>query len=235
MNKVSIIIGLILLSVFQSCNTNTICNDPGKKPFVKALNRMFTVHNLTDHFPKSWDDCSLRTNQWSSRYCCSEDDSLFQNFSCLGVFVDNLSLTQIDSLENTIEYKDRFDFKNSKHLKINFFYLEEENSYKQVFFDTTKAPIYDFREADFNLGIIPDSVFSWTPYGHCYLRDDKEILPFDLMIYIIDAQSGNFWKNKESADNEPRPILPQKWKHGYSRGIGISRSCSRVCWWVMAW
>lgn len=235
MNKISFLIGMIIIYVCQSCNIKTRCNDPGKEPFVKAFQRMYLIQNLTDHFPKSWDDYSLRTERWSSRYCCSEEEGERQSFSCLGVFVDNLSLTKIDSLENTIEYKDRFDFKNTKSLKINFFYLEDEDSYRQAFFDTIKAPIYDFREADFNLGIIPDSVFSWTPYGYYYVRDDKEILPLDLRIYIVDARPGNFWKNKEQAEKEPRPILPNKWKHGYSRGIGVSRSCERVCWWVMAW
>ena len=113
--------------------------------------------------------------------------------------------------------------------------MKDENSYMQVYYDTLKPPIYDFRHADFDLGEEPDSIFSKTPYGYYYARNDKERIPSDLIIYIVDAQPGNFWKNKELADKEPRPVLPQKWKHGYSRGIGVSRSCSRVCWWVMAW
>ena len=224
---------LIVLYMFQSCNDIII--DPGKEVFSRELQNMYTIDDLTDHFPQSWNEESLRTNQWSSRYCSSEDDSLFHNFSSLGVFVDNVDLSYIDSLEKIVKYEYKTKFDNTSVLKINFFYMEDEDSYKQDIYDTIKAPIYDFRNADFNLGKLPDSVFSKTPYGFYYLRNDKNILPSDLMVYVIDAKPGNFWKNKELAEEEPRPVLPEKWKHGYSRGIGISRSCSRVCWWVMAW
>lgn len=235
MKNCAIIIGLIVFYVFQSCNTKTDIIDPGKDVFSKEFQNMYVIHNLTDHFPKSWENLSLRTNQWSSRYSSCEDDSLYHIFSCLGVFVDDVELSYIDSLEKVVTYKYKTMFDDTSVLKINFFYMDEEDSYKQIFYDTIKAPIYDFRNADFNLGMVRDSVFSKTPYGYLYLRNDKEKLPSDLMVYVIDAQPGNFWKNKELADKEPRPVLPEKWKHGYSRGIGISRSCSRVCWWVMAW
>ena len=235
MKKDMIIILFFTLCLFSSCRLRTHDYDPGKDSFCEEFQKMYTIHHLTDHFPQSWNEISLRTNKWSSRYCCCEDDSLYHNFSCLGVFVDNISLSNIDSLVDGIAYIDKYEFKSSESIKINFFYIKDEDSYKQVFYDTIQPPIYDFRNADFNMGIVPDSVFSMTPYGHYYVRNDKENLPADLVVYVIDAQPGNFWRNKELADKEPRPVLPEKWKHGYSRGIGVSRSCERVCWWVMAW
>ncbi len=57
----------------------------------------------------------------------------------------------------------------------------------------------------------------------------------DLIVYIVEAANGNFWKNKEKANCEERPVLSEYWKHGYVKGIAISRELSRVCWWAMAW
>ena len=209
--------------------------DPGKECFVDELKRMYQLDYLTSHFPPSWDDMSMRTNKWMSRYCCSEDDSLYHSFSCLGLFVDDVKPSFIDSLYDFVEYEYKTMYYGSDFLKINFFYMKEKNSYNQENYDTTKSPIYDFRDASYYMGTKEDSILTSTQYGDFYLKCSKEILPSDFEIYIIDSRSGNFWRNQKLSEKEPRPVLPDKWKHGYSRGIGVSQSCNRVAWWVMAW
>lgn len=223
----------IVTIVLSSCiyETQMYSDDMARIPFIKQLDEMYEVGGLTSHFPASWHKKNKGQHRWSSRYIPCIDDSLYHNFSCSAVFVDSASVSYINMIEDTIHYLRKNSFNNDSTIKIDICYMDIIQSYKQESFDTINPPIYNFQDADFLLGTRIDSLFD----GTYYCKQEYENLPSDLVVYVIDAQPGNFWRNKELADKEPRPVLPEKWKHGYSRGIGVSRSCERVCWWVIAW
>lgn len=225
----------VLLITLQSCDCNSfnsIPNEPGRIQFMNGL-KMYEIDSITNHFPPSWSDYRLKNSFWTSRYCSSIDDSLYHDFRCFGVYSVELDSSEIDDVINNLSYQYKTDYYDDSIIRINFWDIKEESSYRQQKLDSTRPPIYNLWDADFGLGTEQDSSYS-LKYGK-YISREKEILPADLEIFIVDAQAGNFWKNKELSELEPRPVLPNKWEHGYSRGIGVSRSCSRVCWWVMAW
>ena len=198
-----------------------------RKDFVKSVVEHYGLNYVMDHFPDSWDNESLRSLEWSAYYCpCSENAHTFY-----GVFSDKISLNKIDSIEQGITFMYKTPYKNDSVLKIDIVYIDNENSCLQNGFDTMLPPIWDFRTASFLLGEEKDSIL----VNGNYWCNDKEILPNDLMIYVTDAKSGNFWRDKTKAEQEPRPTLPGQWRHGYSRGIAVSHSCQRVAWWIMAW
>lgn len=224
---------LLILIIMSSCfhETSVFSDDKARNSFIKQLDDMYEVKGLTNHFPPSWYTKHKGEYGWSSRYVPCDDDSLYHNFRCSAVFVDPAPLSFIDKIEDTIRYLRKFQFENDSSIKIDIIYMQHSQSYKQISFDTISPPICDFQDADFLLGTKIDSLFN----GSYYCKQEYEILPSDLEVYVIEARAGNYWKNRDMAELEARPVLPTKWKHGYSRGIGISRSCGRVCWWVMAW
>ena len=231
MKKIAIL--LFISIIISSCvyETSFFSDEKARIPFIEQLEEMYEVKGLTDHFPSAWHLENKGKHSWSSRYVPCNDDSLYHNFRCSAVFVDTASLSYIKKIEDTINYLNKFQFDNDSSIKIDVIYMRYAQSYKQVSFDTINPPIYDFQDADFSLGTRPDSLFN----GLYYCEQEYENLPADLEVYVIDAKAGNYWKNKDLAESEARPVLPDKWKHGYSRGIGVSHSCERVCWWLIVW
>lgn len=228
--KTSYIKASLLLLLF-SCTNQHFFDLQARDSFLQQLNKMYLIDTIVDHFPPSWKKEELRGYSWSSSYYRCDDYPKYENFRLVGNYTDSMDTTLIDSLEKSLQCSYKCLFSDSTVLKLDVPYMCFESSYKKIDCDSTIPPIYDFRDACFNLGKEEDSLY----FKDRYWKGVHEILPTDLLVYIIDAKEGNYWKDTVSSNKEPRPILPQRWKHGYSRGIGISHSCNRVCWWVMAW
>ncbi len=226
-----LIIITVLCILLASCQDKPHSVVSVQNEFIQQIDRMYELDYIMNHFPKSLHNEINRTaNNWSASYYRCDDFPGYSNYRFVGDFNENVPTSLIDSLEKQ-NYKYVYLFSDSTLIKLDIPGLIIESSFKQTEIDSLMIPIYDFKDTEFNLGKIEDSLYFNGRYWH----GEHSILPSDLIVYVIDAQPGNFWKNKELADKEPRPVLPEKWKHGYSRGIGISRSCERVCWWVIAW
>ena len=230
MKKCYILI-ITLLSIFNTaCNRPKICPKErlAREDFLKSVVEYSKLYTFTSHFPESWTNDLERSPQWSSSYIsCTE-----HAHDCYAIFLENMSKKQIDAIEQGLTYILKTSYFNDSILKIDISHIYNIDCRFQAGFDTVSPPIYDFKEACFLLGTVKDSIMENGRY--CYF--DREILPTDLMVYVIDAQPGIFWRDAEKAEKEPRAReLPTLWKHGYSRGIAVSRSCGRVCWWAMAW
>lgn len=223
-----------ILLVFASCSNHThsgYTDLPAREGFVKQVKEMYDTDSILNHFPDEWHNVHSRSDGWTACYKRSDDYPGYERFRFSGNLSESKTSDYIDSLVQKHQVNAHYLFTDSSVLKLDIAFLTNEHSFKQKIYDTTKMPIYDFRDVSFQLGEARDTLYI---QGKCW-DVAHEILPSDLIVYVIDSRPGNFWKNKELAEKEPRPVLPDKWKHGYSRGIGISRSCSRVCWWVMAW
>lgn len=220
----------IIFALVVSCRNNHPSILLAREEFVMQITKMYELDFLMDHFPKTRHNEIGKSNKWSASYYRCDDYPGYSNYRFVGDYNEEASVSLIDSIEKR-DYKSIYLFSDSVLMKLDIPYLVLEKSFKRMEFDSLTIPIYNFQDTDFNLGKEEDSVF----FNGRYWYGEHSVIPSDLIVYVIDAQSGNFWRNKELADKEPRPVLPQKWKHGYSRGIGVSRSCNRVCWWVMAW
>jgi len=224
MNPLYYLYLLIFLSGFSiiSCAQTQFSDKDARNSYNESVKEMYEISVLSAHFPSSWENDEKRSrNLWTSYYDECVEGTYYR---CVAFFSDVFDDILIDSLEK-MSYMDKSLFLENSVLKFNEDFCEKSEYYSTAF-DSLRPPIYDFRDAIFHLGTAVDSNKKYLEY---------EILPSDLMVYVIDAKSGNFWKNKEAAELEPRPGLPENWKHGYSRGVAISRSCKRVCWWTMAW
>ena len=198
-------------------------NDPSREQFVRQLGSMYET-NIIDFFP---DDCfNLSSeNEWGSYYSSSWESG----FRCCAYYSKKVSTATMDSLE-ALNYIDRLKYDETT-FTIDVPYMRHVESYRNTMKDTLQIPIANMRYAYFKLGKYKDTLI----IDNKQYIDNREILPEDLIVYVLEAHNGNFWKNKKKALEEQRPVLSDHWKHGYAKGIAVSRNVSRVCWWAMAW
>ena len=219
-----IIVGLFTILYF-SCNLRgNISQDTAKEQFIKELNMMYDK-NIIDFFPSK----ATNSNNLGAFYSSSWDDSAESIFRCCAYFSTNVSTSTLDSLEKE-EYVVKMNYSDSL-FSIDIPYMRHKESYLSPMKDSLQIPIANMRYSYFSLGETMDTL----------VIDDREflveneIIPSDLVIYVLEASKGNFWKNRDKAAQEDRPMLLDPWKHGYVKGIAVSRELSQVCWWAMAW
>ena len=54
----------------------------------------------------------------------------------------------------------------------------------------------------------------------------------DFKLYVLDAQSGKYIDEKHLQECD---CLPEKWKHGYSKGVALSDEKQAVVYWITVW
>ena len=54
----------------------------------------------------------------------------------------------------------------------------------------------------------------------------------DFKLYVLDAQPGKYIKDKYLQECK---CLPEKWKHGYSKGVALSDEKKAVIYWIAVW
>ena len=198
--------------------------DPSKEQFIKQLNAMYEK-NIIDFFPSEMPADS----NWGSFFSSSWDESIESEFRCCAYFSRKVPSDYVDSIED-MEYIGKMNYSDSV-FKINVPYMRHEESYLTPMRDTVQIPIADMRYSYFSLGESRDSLI----IGNRQFVIESEIIPRDLVVYILEAYKGNFWKNRDKAAQEDRPILLDPWKHGCVKGLAVSRELSYVCWWAIAW
>jgi hypothetical protein len=136
-----------------------------------------------------------------------------------------------DLYEETL--KQKFKFKTDyyeENIIINLYELKDSIFHTDkcnISYDH-KYPIPHFEDHDFGLGCITEEK---SLNGEKYLNY-KYMIPNDLIVYVVDAQSGNFWRKD---CNEKRPNTLGVWKHGYSKGYAISNVKNMIIFWAMIW
>lgn len=238
----NIIYSVLLLFVtifFLSCHnsgvfvfdSNRDADNIPRMEFINSVSTMYKSVGLTDHFPESWHNAALRTDNWNAYYFSPCDDSTCHCYRCISCFIDKFSDKYIDSLTRSIKYSYKTLFYDSSILRFDPVFINQNTYTIQSPYDTSYAPIYDFSDAVFNNNVIADSIF----FDGRFWYGEHQVAPSDLIVYVVEAKSGNFWNNSCNAEREDRSALPQSWKNGFSRGIAVSHSCQKVCWWTMAW
>ena len=234
---------IVLILVFSvvSCNfkksnsfniNNQISDYAGRKEFKDVLSIMYSKTNLLNHFPPSWDNESLREEYWGSYYSPSDNYPEHENIHCVAYFIEKKKNEFLNSIIHRYHIVDSISFSSKGIMKLNVDYLSEEYfrlHWNGKIIDTSHLLIPDFDGADFNLGTKEDiiEIFEGKPR-----YTDITVVPDDLMVYVIDAEKGYFWKDNV---DESRPKLLGSWKNGYSRGFAISKSQQMICYWFIAW
>lgn len=206
-----------------SIHSSTVA-DLAHEQFVMQLNKMYEK-NIIDFFPP----IDTNSNNWGSFYSSPWDDSLESIFRCCAYYSTKVSATTLDDLENK-QYIEKMNYGDSLFL-IDVPYMRHTESYRNSMKDSLQIPIANMRYSFFTLGETTDTII----IDNRKITVENEIIPTDLVIYVIEACNGNLWKNRGKSSQEDRPMLSDYWKHGYVKGLAISREISWVCWWAMAW
>lgn len=224
------VIAFICATIFSNCmHSHSIAQyDPSKEQFIKQSKLMYEK-NIIDFFPEDCNSTFSMNDEWGSYYSSSWEDSSESKYRCCAYYSKKVSETTMDSLES-IGYVERIKYDETS-FTIDVPYMRHAESYHNAMKDSLQIPIANMRYSFFSLGEIVDTIV----IGNRRYLERSEIIPGDLVVYVYAAQNGNFWKNKTRALEEQRPVLPDFWKHGYVKGIAVSHSLSRVCWWAMAW
>lgn len=229
-NRHIIILALLIFSII-GCN-----HSPVKQHLIKVsahINAMknkfgtdYLKSDLLSHFPNEIKD-TTHLSLLSSPPTCPP------SFECRKQFGEVYLITKRDTItENRI--KDNYLYKtkylsdsniiiNLPELKFNRFSIEKCNKE----FDN-KYPIPYFESYDFNLG---EKTFEKDIDGEIYV-DYLYTIPKDLMVYVIKAEAGNFWKED---CQEIRQGSLNKWENGYTKGIAVSEEKELMVYWTMIW
>ena len=229
-NRHIIILAFVIFSIV-GCNFS-----PEKQQLIKVsayINSMKTQFgidylkpDLLSHFPNEIKD-TTNFRMVSSPPTCPP------SFECRKQFGEIYLITKRDTTtEKWI--KDNYLFKteylsdsniiiNLPELKFNRFSIKKCNKE----FDS-KYPIPYFESYYFNFG---EKSFKKEIDGEIYV-DYIHTIPKDLMVYVVKAEAGNFWKED---CQEIRQGSLNKWKNGYSKGIAVSENKDLVVYWTMIW
>lgn len=192
--------------------------------YLKSVSTMYEDVGLTDHFPEEWRNPKLRTSGWNAYYFSPCEETIRHCYRSVACFIDNATEKEINELIDSTNYIYKTNYYDAPILRFDPVWINNEQYPITPYSDTVHAPIYDFSDAVFNTETIKDSWY-----------EERQVPPADLVVYVLEARAGNFWVNKENADKENRSALSEQWKHGFSRGIAISSSCKKVCWWAISW
>ncbi len=233
MNKIiKFTVLLVCVIVFTNCNycnDNTMYNDPSKRQFIEQMKLMYEK-DIIDLFPSICRNPYLGSN-CRVYYYSPWNDSIQSDFCGCAYFSINITSDMLDSLER-MDYIEKIKYSDTL-FTIDVPYMTYAESYRNPMKDSLQIPIADMRRHSyFTLGKYCCDTFF---IGEYRFIEEREILPDDLIVYVIEAESGNFWKNKDKAVNEKRPVLSEHWKHGYVKGIAVSNKLSHACWWAIAW
>lgn len=210
-----------------SCNSKSQNKNACQDIFILSKNSLFLGTNLDtgqvlSHFPKII--CRKKHQQILTI-------PLFGDNSGGLMYSESISSEQINLIKDSYLFKDSVLYYSPDAFRIRRFIFNDTTT----FFDTSILARYPV--PTFYLGLNKEGELyeEWLHEVDSVKVSEKQtryIVPKDLMIYIIDAKDGYFWKEKDR--NLPRPFLG-KWTSGYSRGIAISEKENIICYWVMIW
>lgn len=220
-NLIIIFTGVISLSVFNCYEKNTnILSNEEKKDFENS----FIVNDLLSHF--------YENRKGQLKYLLINPPGCPPRYKCLSqsgqIYIVNtynsINHFQLNNfLYNTQYVNDSNIIINKARLKNDIFPIKKCHNYFNK-----KYPIPYFESYNFKLGgeYIEKVVDGKTVGEYTYS------IPSDLEVYVIEAEPGNFWKEKCP---EPRPESLKEWKNGYSKGIAISKKEKLIVYWVIIW
>ncbi len=214
-----------------SCNLtpkSTIQWEDGLMSYKKDLSDWTTlnVDDVMSHFPEK---ISNKKYFWRGL----TNTPLFGDNSNGVFYVEQIPYNQIVSIKNEYFFIDSIMYYSSESFRIQHYIVNDTTT----LFDVCTLSRYPIPTFYYGLSENKDNHISQKWLNEMdSMRIPKEqikyYVPEDLMVYVIDAKPGFFWKDKENI--LPRPSIG-KWKNGYSRGISISKTESLICYWFMIW
>lgn len=205
MNPNKIVLFLLLLISFTSCNNDQIRNKKSDEDYLEALGRMDP--QLTDHFPSK-----IITTNYSTHYVKKVEN----NEVYLIHYVYNVSDNDLKSARRFTRSKSiaHYNANDSCLLIIN----RNETKQDSLIMDSNcyidKVPVPRFKDVI-------------HPQSSNYIK-----LNSNYVLYVIEANSKDFYRTYNLKPNES---MPNNWKNGYSKGIAINEKEKTIIYWITIW
>ena len=206
----------LLVSYFLfSCNIKNTNQDYVLNKFKIEINYYYSIKNTYSHFPHDITDTSIKQTYivWPSQECISQVYVLQKtDYMGLSNIADNQSIKQSSA------YLDSTNF----IMTLDWLWDTTSIHHKHTDDQLSKLPIPDFIAVRFDTKEIS---YSEEIEGENIVFT-RHTVPEDMIVHVIDAQSGCFWKNKAVTI---RPSSLGRWEHGCSKGFAVSESLSIIC------
>ena len=170
---------------------------------------------FVSHFPSSLDTnikaISSSTAPGTNIYLmytaikCDSINSVYDNYK-------DIAIKEYSANDSCLLVANRFE-NDSNFWKLSEKDIDTKNISKKCYKD--KLPVPNFYRLDLYK----------TSTNECRLSDDFSIL-------VIDADKGKY---KDSSVLPDTWYMPKKWRHGYSRGVAISKKRQVLVYWVIIW
>lgn len=213
--KIQILISFLVLSFLVSCNGQpagtaaTIKYMDSKSEFEYKLVNHFPSKNITLPYT-TLNNKNVEKNEVG--FMLYEYNVGSETKTTVSDFVKNNAIAHYTNKDQDLLIVNRFETLETY-----------ENRLDVVISDSTKIE----RSAYEKLFPIPNFINFEDPD---YKKDIK--LKGDFDIYVLEAKSGNYFKE---FDLKPNAQMPLKWKNGYSKGIAIGRDKNTIIYWGIIW
>ena len=213
MKKLLLLFGFSML-IF-SCNGQSISKKT-KEKYIRYKNEF--NRELTNQFPNQ---------ETSFPNSIVKNKDLSNNNVCFMLYEYKVDRNTIDSLISHIQNKYIAKYKSEDKclLIVNRFDTFEslEKMEATIIKDSTKINQDCYK----NLYPIPNFI------DYSYPKENNELkLEAGFDIYILEAKSGNYFKEFELL---PNPQMPKEWENGYSKGIAINSKNKTLIFWGLIW
>lgn len=206
-------------SIFGCVNSNSI---PEYNEGLNSFKKFYKNKTIINHFPKK---IKLIRNFYC--YSLSRDVDFAEIYLSVNSNIKDIELIK----KNRYKFIGEFKSDNLFQVNVDLIRDSSETYASKVDFAHDLIPIGNIEQFDFGLGQQNDTIY--TNNQNKYNVINKYVLPEDLKIYVIDANSGDFFVN--DVFRVKRYSQLRKWKNGFSRGIAISEKYKIIMYWLITW
>ena len=217
-NKIPFSLILLMFS-FLSCHNQKINNE--FENIKNEFTKFYSIKTIFRHFPEKIETNKVVFGHWRPPSAESCYGDMYQEMKLDDNDLKNIKDEKfiiVDSLFSDKFFKIDLDKIRDSILDTNY-----KNTYHLI-------PIADLNKPDYKLGKIENSVFFTDEYK--LDTNYKYISPKDLILYVIEAKDGDYWKVKCP---QKRLDFQNHWEHGFSRGYAISEKEKIIVYWLVVW
>ncbi|MDD2798343.1 MAG: hypothetical protein PHV20_07080 [Bacteroidales bacterium] len=216
-NKVSkLLLAILTVLILSNCTYSLDGYDYTKSIFRKY----YSKKDITSHFP-------VKTGDKCYGYFFGPSSKVNFGDMYLAEFTTSEKIEEVK--KEHFQYIDRFGSDKLFSIKIDL--VRDSSEICRSGISNNFIPIADIESLNLGLGELEDSIYN--PDIQKYIPISKYIMPKDLIVYVIEAKSGDYWE--KAVIRQSRFSLLGKWKNGFSRGYAISEKEKILIYWVAAW
>ncbi|MDR1005358.1 MAG: hypothetical protein LBL74_00645 [Bacteroidales bacterium] len=231
MKNIIVLISICLLLISCSHNNYNREND-----YTQKLG--FFPHAIVEHFPK-WKDIPTATDvnvvsvgfkSVNKEFIKTHNPFPFHLFLGIGYKQDTLYYLTKNKLLDTNGYK-AISVKDTNYLialEVPFKPEGGGSVYYENYEDSVKEKEVIARNLRMNNTDVILPIFEQNDLSDIGLSDDYKI-------YFIDSKRGKFVDKVYYDTDTTISLMPDNWKHGYSRGYALSDKQKEIIYWVVVW